>query len=72
MKTTKWIKGVEPAREGVYQRRYKWGINYAHFNGVDWGLACDTVEEAQRWERSALRVDGGKAWRGMVTEGGGA
>lgn len=71
MKTTKWFKGVEPVRKGVYQRRYSWGINYAYFDGVDWGLACDTAEEAQRWEHSVLRVDSDLPWRGLATEGGG-
>lgn len=72
MKTTKWIKGVEPVRKGVYERKYEFGIYFAHFDGADWGFACDTVEEAQSWERSALRVDSGLPWRGLVAKGGGS
>jgi hypothetical protein len=73
VKKTKWFKGVEPVRKGVYQRRYSWGVNYAYFDGTDWGLSSETVAEARQWGvHSKKRTYGGLPWRGLVTKGGGA
>lgn len=72
MKKTKWFTGVEPVHVGVYQRRYAWGINYAYFDGVDWGLASLTVEEAYQWGTSDARTFGDRPWRGLVNQRGDA
>lgn len=69
MKTTKWIQGAEPVRAGVYQRKYVFGIDYAYFDGKDWGLACETVEGASRWgSQIAFRTSSGLPWRGLTKE----
>lgn len=72
MKKTKWITGVEPVCKGVYQRLYTFGIYFAHFDGIDWGPACDTVQDAHRWAQAKLRTYSGLPWRGLVTKGGGS
>lgn len=73
MKKTRWFEGVEPVRKGVYERKYGWGTGLAYFDGADWGLASETVEEARRWRpTSSMRTYGGKPWRGLVSKGGGA
>lgn len=72
MKKTKWFADVEPVHVGVYQRRYEFGIYFAHFDGEDWGLAGESVNEANLWGGSTLKTSGGLPWRGLVAQGGGA
>jgi hypothetical protein len=65
MKKTKWFPAnVKPAREGVYQRKYSWGVDYAYFNGRDWGVSEDTTEGAFLWRNTLSAME--CKWRGLT------
>lgn len=70
MRVTKWFRnGEKPVHVGVYQRKYPWGVDYAYFDGKHWGLAADSVYEAETlglYEARALTDN--LLWRGMLTQ----
>lgn len=65
MKKTEWFPAtVTPAREGVYQRKYRWGVDYAYWNGRDWGVSAGTPWEAAGWRKLLSAHD--LPWRGLT------
>lgn len=68
MKLTPWFQGREvPARPGVYQRQYKSGRYYCHWNGCRWGLGSYSVAAAEHNSKftSAQKQ---LPWRGLAEQ----
>lgn len=68
MKVTGWISVLKlPVRTGVYQRKFYWGISFAHFDGRHWGLAASSPEQAlaRRATKSQWSLDS-SPWRGLT------
>jgi hypothetical protein len=65
MKRTKWFPAsIKPVRKGVYERKYDWGVDYAYWNGWDWGVVGKTPGEAH--DRRRLLSDFLIPWRGLT------
>jgi hypothetical protein len=65
LKKTGWFSSdTPPTRRGVYERLYEWGVEFAYFDGKDWGLASETVDDAVKWKgfKTLAVCD----WRGLT------
>lgn len=65
MKRTEWFDGkVKPARRGVYERKFSFGVLFSHWNGRYWGFCESTPKDACRLRM--LRTACNVPWRGLT------
>ena len=64
---TKWFPAsTNPKRQGVYERKYHWGVSFAYWDGRLWSLAEDTPDGAERWKN--WKSGEVCQWRGLLKE----
>lgn len=68
MKLTDWYDGSQkPARVGVYERTYDYGIEfrYCYWDGIYWSCGCDVQENAVLF-RDRRSIEQSLPWRGIA------
>ena len=65
MKKTEWFPyEIKPRREGVYERQYNWGTDFAYFGPMGWGVAGESPKEAYNFRNFISGWTG--PWRGLL------